>query len=187
LWVIGGDIDGGTPSETVVNDVWSTTDGTSWVKVNDNPAFPAREGHGVAVFNNAMWIVAGDDANGGLSDVWKSTDGVTWSQQPSVGTSPRTHHGVAVLNGRMYVVAGAKGPYYGAVQYKDVWSTANGTNWIVNNVAAAFPARGLFAMFVHNNEMWLAGGLAAGPFNDVWRSSDGAAWRVGFSHPITAP
>jgi N-acetylneuraminic acid mutarotase len=186
LWVIGGDIDGGG-TETVVNDVWSTADGTSWVKVSDSAAFPAREGHGVAVFNDAMWIVGGDDANGGRSDVWKSTDGVTWSQQASVGTAPRTHHGVAVLNGRMYVVAGAAGPYYGATQYNDVWSTADGISWTENTAAAPFPPRGLFAMFVHNNELWLAGGLAAGPFNDVWRSSDGAAWRVGFSHPITAP
>jgi hypothetical protein len=87
----------------------------------------------------------------------------------------------------MYAVAGADGPYYGATQYNDVWSTADGANWTQTAGAAAFQPRGLFTLFVHNNEMWLAGGLAAGPFNDVWRSSDGAAWRVGMSLPITAP
>jgi len=63
----------------------------------------------------------------------------------------------------------------------------NQSTWTQTTAAAAFPARGLFTLFVHNNEMWLAGGLAAGPLNDVWRSSDGAAWRVGLSLPITAP
>jgi hypothetical protein len=184
LWVISGDVDS-TP--TMANDVWSTVDGTNWVKVTDTAAFPAREGHGVAVFNNAMWIVGGDDASGARSDVWKSTDGATWTSQGSLGTRPRTHHGLAVLNGRMYAVAGADGPYFGATQYNDVWSTADGTSWTQTTAAAAFPARGLFTLFVHSNEMWLAGGLAAGPFNDVWRSSDGAAWRVGLSLPITAP
>jgi N-acetylneuraminic acid mutarotase len=187
LWVIGGDIDGGTPTETVVNDVWSTTDGTTWVKVNGNPAFPAREGHGAAVFNDAMWIVGGDDANGARTDVWKSTDGINWSQQSPAGTVPRTHHGTAVLNGRLYIVGGADGPYYGATQYNDVWSTADGITWRQDTAAAPFPARGLLATFVHNNELWFTGGLAAGLFNDVWRSSDGVTWRVGFSHPIAVP
>jgi len=184
LWVIGGDINS-TP--TMANDVWSTTDGTNWIKVTDSAAFSAREGHGAAAFNNAMWIVGGDDVSGTRSDVWKSTDGVTWSQQLSVGATPRTHHGVGVLNGRLYVVAGAEGPYFGSIQHNDVWSTADGTSWTQNTAAAGFSARGLITLFVHNNELWLAGGLSAGPLNDVWRSSDGAAWRLGVSLPITSP
>ncbi len=87
----------------------------------------------------------------------------------------------------MYVVAGAEGPYFGSIQHNDVWSTADGTSWTQNTAAAAFSARGLITLFVHNNELWLAGGLAAGPLNDVWRSSDGAAWRLGVSLPITSP
>jgi hypothetical protein len=53
--------------------------------------------------------------------------------------------------------------------------------------AAAFGARSLFALFVHNNELWLSGGLAAGLYNDVWRSSDAVNWRVAFSEDIAAP
>jgi hypothetical protein len=37
----------------------------------------------------------------------------------------------------------------------------------------------MFAMFVHNNELWLGGGFAAGLLNDVWRSNDAVNWRVG--------
>ena len=189
LWVIGGDIDGGSPTETVIGDVWSTTDGTTWVKATTSAAFPAREGHSVAVFNNALWLVGGDDVNGAMADVWTSTDGIMWTQKPPTGTSfsARTHHGTGVLNGRLYVVAGADGPYYGATQFNDVYSTADGTTWRKDTAAAAFAPRGLLALFVHNNELWFTGGLAAGPFNDVWRSTDGVDWHVGFTRDITVP
>ena len=187
LWVIGGDIAGA--SATMVNDVWSTTDGTTWVQATANAAFSTREGHGAVVLNNAMWVTGGDAGSATFADTWKSTDGVTWSPQQPVGTSfsARTHHGAAVLNGRMYVIGGAAGPYFGAEAYNDVWSSADGTNWRRDTPAAGFAARSIFATFVHNNELWLAGGLGSGPFNDVWRSSDGVNWKVGFTHDIVAP
>jgi hypothetical protein len=189
LWVIGGDVATGTPNDTVVNDVWYTTDGTTWVNATANAAFPAREGHGVTVFNNAMWLTAGDDGQTGMADVWKSTDGVTWTQQLPVGTSfpARTLHAAAVLNGRLYLVSGAATTAWGATDYNDVWSSSDGVNWRQDTAAAAFPGRSLFAMIVHNNELWLTGGLAAGLYNDVWRSSDAVNWRVGFSRDIAIP
>lgn len=186
LWVIGGDVARGSPSDTYANDVWYTTDGTTWVNASANAAFPAREGHSVAVLNNSMWLIGGDNGGGALADVWKSTDGVTWTQQTPAGQSfsARTTHAAAVLNGRLYVVGGAAGTAYGVTQYNDVWSTVDGTNWRMDTGAAAFSARSMFAMFVHNNELWLSGGFAAGLLNDVWRSSDAVNWRVGFSHEI---
>ncbi len=189
LWVIGGDVASGTPSDTDANDVWYTADGTTWVNASANAAFPARAGHSVTVLNDSMWLIGGDNAGAGLADVWKSTDGVAWTQQLPVGTSfsARTTHATAVLNGRLYVVGGAAGTAYGVNQYNDVWSTADGTTWRMDTGAAAFSARSMFAMIVHNNELWLGGGFAAGLLNDFWRSSDAVNWRVGFSHDITAP
>jgi hypothetical protein len=189
LWVIGGDVASGTPTDTYANDVWYTTDGVTWVNANTNAAFPAREGHGVAVLNDSMWLIGGDSGGAAMPDVWKSTDGVSWTQQPPVGTSfsARTTHATAVLNGRLYVVGGAAGTAYGVTQYNDVWSTADGMDWRMDTATAAFSARSMFAMFVHNNELWLSGGFAAGLLNDVWRSNDAVNWRVGFSHEIAAP
>jgi hypothetical protein len=189
LWIIGGDVASGTPTDTYANDVWYTTDGTTWVNASANGAFPAREGHSVAVLNGSMWLIGGDNSSGALADGWSSPDGVTWTQQLPNSTSfpARTTHAAAVLNGRLYVVGGAAGTAYGVTQYNDVWSTADGTNWRMDTGAAAFSARSMFAMFVHNNEIWLSGGFAAGLFNDVWRSSDAVNWRVAFSDEIAAP
>ena len=190
LWVIGGDVATGTPSDTLANDVWYTTDGTTWVNASANAAFSAREGHSVAVQNNAMWLIGGDNGGAGLADVWTSADGVTWTQQSAVGTSfpGRTRHATATLNGRLYVLGGASAAaIWGPAPFNDVWSTSDGVNWRADTTSAAFPARSMFAMFVHNNELWLSGGFAAGLFNDVWRSSDAANWRVAFCDDIAAP
>lgn len=84
-------------------------------------------------------------------------------------------------------MGGSAGPAYGLTQYNDVWSTSDGLNWRMDTTAAAFSARSMFAMIVHNNELWLGGGFAAGLLNDVWRSSDAVNWRVAFSHDIAAP
>jgi N-acetylneuraminic acid mutarotase len=189
LWVIGGDVASSTPTDLFANDVWYTTDGTTWVNATPNATFYGREGHSVAVLNNTMWLTGGDGINGASADVWSSTDGVTWTQRAPVGTgfTARTRHGSAALNGRLYVLGGSDGAAYGVPVYNDVWSTADGTNWRLESAVAPFAARSLFAMFVHNNELWLSGGVAAGTFNDVWRSSDAVNWRVGFSHDIVAP
>jgi hypothetical protein len=39
----------------------------------------------------------------------------------------------------------------------------------------------------HSNELWLIGGFGFGAFNDVWRSADGANWRLDFSDDIVSP
>jgi hypothetical protein len=36
----------------------------------------------------------------------------------------------------------------------------------------------------HGKELWLIGGFGFGAFNDVWRSADGANWRLAFSEDI---
>jgi hypothetical protein len=136
-----------------------------------------------------MWLIGGDNGGVAMADVWKSTDGVTWTQQLPAGTSfsARTTHATAVLHGRLYVVGGAAGTAYGVTQYNDVWSTTDGTDWRMDTAAAAFSARSMFALFLHNDELWLTGGFAAGLLNDVWRSNDAVNWRAGFSHEIVTP
>jgi hypothetical protein len=190
LWVIGGDVASGTPNDTYVNDVWYTTDGSTWLNATPGAAFPAREGHSVAVLNNAMWLIGGDNGSGGLADVWTSADGINWTQKTAAGVSfpARTRHGSAVLNGRMYVVAGAATAAYGT-HYNDVLSTTDGTTWRSETAAtpAPFLGRSSFALFVHGNELWFTAGLSAGLLNDVWRSSDGVNWREGFSSDIAVP
>ena len=55
MWIIGG-YGGGT---TFYNDVWSSSDGSSWTKVTDNAGFSARYLHGAVAFKDRLWVIGG--------------------------------------------------------------------------------------------------------------------------------
>jgi dihydrofolate reductase len=62
IWVIGGDIRDDSDSDSYygirANDVWSSTDGITWTKM-DNPGFAVRDSHSSVVFNNRVWVIGG--------------------------------------------------------------------------------------------------------------------------------
>ena len=91
MWLIGG----WNPRDKVhfpqvcSNDVWSSTDGATWVLERPNtfgtPGFDAaadwegRHTAGYVVHRDQMWIVGGDPIQGHTqNDVWASSDGKTW-------------------------------------------------------------------------------------------------------------
>jgi len=50
-------------------DVWHSTDGSSWEKLESGAVFPPRHAHAAFVFKDRMWVMAGLD--GSLyNDVW---------------------------------------------------------------------------------------------------------------------
>lgn len=66
LWVIGG-----YSSTGPVNDVWTSTNGSTWTQVSVSAVFNPRYAHSSVVFNNSMWVI---DGYGGVlyDDVWRS-------------------------------------------------------------------------------------------------------------------
>lgn len=55
----------------------------------------------------------------------------------------------------------------------DVWSSADGTNWIEATASAAWSPRSGSAATVFNNRMWLIGGNYS---SEVWSSTNGIDW-----------
>jgi hypothetical protein len=52
-----------------LNDVWHSTDGLLWEKLDTGEVFPPRHAHSTFVFNDRIWVAAGLD--GSLyNDVW---------------------------------------------------------------------------------------------------------------------
>jgi N-acetylneuraminic acid mutarotase len=86
-----------------------------------------------------------------------------------------------VFNDRMWVI-GADG----YALRSDVWSSADGSNWVQETAAAAWPERVLGATAVFNGRMWILGGARGGHtgnrLNDVWSSADGINWRLERKH-----
>lgn len=192
MWVIGGN-DGVGSTASYRNDVWSSSDGENWTLEATNADFSERSLHTVIAFNNALWLLAGDNG-ASLGDVWTSANGVNWTLVPPNGTTfvARANPEAVVHNGRMWLTGGSNGPYPTPTNtvrpwFNDVWSSADGVNWISHSPANHFAPRILFGMAVHNGEMWVISGWNLDRYNDVWRSSDGVNWRVGISDTIRMP
>lgn len=192
IWVIGGLGTGGYNGYH--NDVWTSTDGANWTEVNAAAPFAGRESFGCVVFNNKIWVIAGDNSDGlaALSDVWSSPDGVNWTREPDF-PSARTGAACVVFNGAIWVIGGgytAPDPSAGSNAYmvysfNDAWYSTDGANWIQATANAGFAGRVYATAQVYNNQIWMLGGVDSsymqtilnnGVFDDLWVSNDGANW-----------
>jgi hypothetical protein len=76
MWVIGG-FTGAVIGGSVRNDVWYSTDGTTWTQVTAKAQWLARFNHTSLVYNNTMWVIGGTaaQAQAGFNDVWYAAGG----------------------------------------------------------------------------------------------------------------
>ena len=160
-----------------------------WTCVTEEAAFAARDGAGLLVFDDRMWLLGGWNPGDKVhfphicnSEVWSSRDGATWTlellQAPWEG---RHTAGYAVHDGRMWIVGGDcnQGHYQ-----NDVWSSADGVEWELVNDKVPWGPRALHYTLVFEDEIWVMGGQTLPHFapaeeafySDVWRSVDGVEW-----------
>ena len=186
LWVIGGNgypAFGNTNSPgTSYNDVWSSTDGTTWTQVTASANFIARTNPAVFVYDNKIWLAGGmDNGKNKLNDVWNSSDGVTWTEVSVTTPFPaRFGHKIVSHNDQLLLMGGETAD--GVVN--DLWvSEDKGVNWVKivagdsRALPANFPTRSLFSMFVQGKNIWVLGGLGAKENsqytfrNDIWKGT----------------
>jgi len=81
LWLTGGarfESSSGIGAIIFSNDIWSSADGAAWTKAPATSRFTPRSAPSLVDFNNALWLIGGNDRYGPRSDVWMSTDGLQW-------------------------------------------------------------------------------------------------------------
>ena len=101
LWIIGH---GAWTNAT--NDVWTSTDGSRWLRATASAEWPARTGAGFAVLDNRLWIVAG----AGYRDAWSSSDGRTWQRSAAeIPGPPRSAEYSALFQNAFWVFGGKTG------------------------------------------------------------------------------
>jgi len=185
MWIMGGWHKGRLPGHSASNQVWSSADGVKWEQATAEAGWTPRIAAGLVEFRGRMWLLGGTenyyfgDDKSLKNDVWSSADGKEWKlETANAGWSPRAYHQVAVLNERIYVFGG--GNYVPAYHAKnDVWSSADGVNWIRETEAAPWSPRLWFSAAVYRDRMWVLGGWSNNPsknWGDVWHSKDGKAW-----------
>jgi hypothetical protein len=205
LYAIGGWNPILHPATATMNDVWSSTDGRTWVRekantftnaatFNYNTDWAGRHFAGYTVHDDKMFIVGGDTIQGEYqNDVWSSTNGRVWTKvTQDFGLGPaRTFPHIAEFQGKIWAMGGQSFTDFGsqiipANVYDDVWSSPNGIAWTKTiPQTGLWKPRGLIGNHaVHLGRMWIvAGGIYDDPafprgrtYVDTWSTSDGASW-----------
>ena len=185
LWILGGWFQS---FEAPPRDVWSSPDGKSWKLVQKAAPWKHSDLPMTLTFKDRMWIFGGW-YNGRLpghsasNEVWSSADGENWEQATDkAGWSPRLAAGAVVFKDRMWVLGGTEDYYFGDKKSlkNDVWSSANGKEWVQATENAGWSPRAYHNAVVHDGKIWVLGGGNYVPEyegrNDVWSSEDGVHW-----------
>ncbi|MBX7259999.1 MAG: hypothetical protein K1Y02_26830 [Candidatus Hydrogenedentes bacterium] len=187
MWIVGGDPLQGHYQ----NDVWNSSDGKTWTRVNKGRNVPwgPRVLHYTVVFKDKIWVMGGQTtilyAPGPevfYDDIWNSSDGITWKRIRPKGPhwSPRgLIGGHAVFNDRIWILGGGtyespKSPIRNF--YNDVWSSPDGKRWTCHLEHAPWHPRQYHDVAVWDNKLWVMEGWNKTNRNDVWYSSDGVTW-----------
>lgn len=150
-------------------EVWSSNNGIDWIQNTAN-AFSGRAGHKAVIFNNAIYVLGGEDIdNNRLNEIWKSTNGTDW-EQISTNTifSARGGHTATVYNNKVWVIAGRTDD---ALFNNDIWYTSNMQDWFKYDDVVPFIAIASHNTLNYNNALWLFGGYKSGGLS-------GAIWKI---------
>ena len=191
------------PTSTFFNDVWRSTDGANWAKLeSDGPRWKERAGLSAIEFKGWIYVLGGsngdDVAVGGqgrklFNDVWRSRDGAKWELVTgNAPWAPRAGAAVVEKNGYLYLLGGEDGflctfdPKTGpkCPYFNDVWRSRDGASWELVTMQAGWSARpghvcqALFDTIICFGGFGYPFGdptVAAHPV-DMWASRDGATW-----------
>jgi hypothetical protein len=187
MWIVGGDVNQGHYH----NDVWNSTDGRTWARVNRGRDVPwgPRALHYTLVFQGKIWVMGGQTMPGFAQskeifyrDIWNTTDGVHWEQitpKEPFWAARGMIGGSAVFRDRIWILGG--GTYDTPTTptrrfYNDVWSSPDGLNWQRHLELAPWEPRQYHDVAVFDDRLWVLEGWNKGNRNDVWYSADGTNW-----------
>ena len=185
LYVLGGGVSVYYENPILKNDVWSSTDGKTWMQETADADWSARSSHQALSHNGRLYVLGGargENERGNVgeykNDVWSSADGKNWSRETiAADWSARSGHQALSHKGRIYVLGGFNGV---AGKLNDVWSSADGKNWSLETGNANWPIRNLHQSLSHKGRIYVLGGISNNDemLKDVWSSADGQTWML---------
>lgn len=159
-----------------------------WEEVNHNCEWHPRDGAGVLVFQDKMWLLGGwnpfvEDWLPGYTsnEVWHSVDGAQWTYVGDAPWQGRHTAGWLVHDDMIWIIGG---DWNSGVQQMDVWNSSDGINWDLVLDTLPMDVRMTHMVASLGDEMIYFGGqtltfldfLGGIIYNDVWSSTDGNSW-----------
>ncbi|HXW99386.1 MAG TPA: hypothetical protein VEI51_06665, partial [Methanomicrobiales archaeon] len=185
MWVIGG-MD---QTQIPVNDVWNSSNGIIWARATPGAGFANRSSQGSVVFGGKMWVIGGEDTTSAtvFNDVWSSANGIAWTQESGATEfGARAAQATVAFDNQsggngIWLIGGYDDT---GTLYDDVWFSADGATWTLENASAGFDPRSGLTAAVYNNRLWVFGGTdgAGTVYNDVWYSDNGVTWTKATDH-----
>jgi hypothetical protein len=166
----------GTSLSTGLNfksSIYESTDGVTWTQTTANCGVGARDTHAVAVHNNLMWIMGGENTNDMTNgptykDAWFSSNGADWTAATRNSAAGRRGYCQSVsFGGYLWMLAGFS--RNSPSNPRDCWYSVDGVDWYAQTKNAEFGIPADYALTVYNNHMILIGGTSGR--TDVWMSS----------------
>lgn len=134
MWVVAGYTRSGSTT-TYLNDVWYSTDGSSWTQATASAAFSARAIGAVINLGGLMMVWSGN-AGSAPSNAYYSADGVTWTSLGSVDPATTLNSpsfGVSIAH-KNRIIDFSAGPYYSGAPTQSSASIGN-VSAVDNDVA----------------------------------------------------
>lgn len=162
--------DGAAPQRSYVS-----SDGAEWRMQTSDAGWGARFRAADASFGGSLWRAGGLEVRGGVqtlfNDVWRSDDGVKWRRVMAAAPwSARADAHLVAFRDSLWLIGGDPAD-------QTVWSTRDGVAWTAHRTSGLSSAAPQ-AVVDFDGALWIIGhGQWDAATNDLWTSTDGAAWR----------
>jgi len=165
MFMIGGR-NNDTPED--FGDIWSSTDGLTWVLENNASIFGEVYYHTVTELNGRWYLIFG-------SSVWSSANGLDWTLETNEAFPNRNFHKTIVFNNELFVIGGLD--EFGS-RVNDIWRSTDGINWTqVSPTGTPFTPRNFHTVTAYNGKIWVIGGRNGTViYRDIYYSSDMIHW-----------
>ncbi len=178
LWLIGG-LKDSMSENSVLDDVWCSSDGSNWVLATEMPGWGSRKNFSLTVHNEKLWLTGGFQYTNSWqgvvkNDVWWTADGTNWNLATDHASfEPRMDHASFSFNGKLYIISGKEEEYSEEKLPRDLWWTTDGISWICAGTNTFLALWNKPSAHVIEDKIYVSGG-----YHFLLGSDDGIAWKV---------
>lgn len=182
IWLIGGQ----DQSDTILSDIWSSSDGENWTLETNAAPFGAIKAHSIVVFNEKMWLYSGSNGVILNNKIWSSVDGTNWVEEtndsmwnrvPFYGQNATT---LFVFDEKIWRFASYDGSTGDLTTERYIWNSSDGKNWTLVSENHGFDLKyGMEVIPFQGKLIGIEGStFNSNKFTKIWQSNNGIDWEV---------